>query len=90
MLVLSRKNREAIVIGGSGGLARLLKVTVVEISGGKVKLGFEADGDIPIHRFEVWQRICAEGQASHPMGVPPARVVLRGDETVSADPLARR
>lgn len=77
MLVLTRRNREAIVIGGSGGFARLLKVTVVEINGDRVKLGFEADGDIPIHRFEVWQRICAEGQASHPMAVPPARVVLR-------------
>jgi carbon storage regulator CsrA len=59
VLVLSRKNREAVVIGGSGGLERLLKVTVVEISGAKVKLGFEVDSDIPVHRLEVYERIVA-------------------------------
>ena len=33
MLVLSRKNRESVVIGGSDGIHRLLKVTVLEIRG---------------------------------------------------------
>jgi carbon storage regulator len=59
MLVLSRKNRESVVVGGSGGFDRLLKVTVLAIQGAKVKLGFEVDGDIPVHRSEVWQRIQA-------------------------------
>jgi carbon storage regulator len=62
MLVLSRKKRESVVVGGGGGLDRLLKVTVLEIVGGKVKLGFEADGDIPVHRLEIWERICANGE----------------------------
>lgn len=62
MLVLSRKKREAVVLGGGGGLDRLLKVTVLEIVGGKVKLGFEADGDIPVHRLEIWERMCANGE----------------------------
>jgi len=30
MLVLSRKSRESVVIGGSDGFHRLLKVTVIE------------------------------------------------------------
>jgi len=59
MLVLSRKNQEAVVVGGSGGFERLLKVTVLEIKGGKVRLGFEVDANIPVHRLEVWERICA-------------------------------
>ena len=50
MLVLSRKSRESVVIGGSDGLHRLLKVTVLDIRGTNVKLGFEADPDVPVHR----------------------------------------
>ena len=30
MLVLSRKNRESVVVGGDDGFHRLLKVTVLE------------------------------------------------------------
>jgi carbon storage regulator len=59
MLVLSRKNRESVVIGGSDGFHRLLKVTVLGIRGTNVKLGFEADADVPVHRAEVWERIQA-------------------------------
>ena len=57
MLVLSRKNRESVVIGGSDGIHRLLKVTVLGIQGTNVRLGFEADPDVPVHRSEVWERI---------------------------------
>jgi carbon storage regulator CsrA len=60
MLVLSRKNRESVVVGGVDGVDRVLKVTVLEIRGGNVKLGFEADPRVPVHRGEVWERICAE------------------------------
>ena len=62
MLVLSRKNRESVVVGGSDGFGRLLKVTVLDIRGGQVRLGFEVDRDVPVHRSEVWERIQA-GQA---------------------------
>jgi carbon storage regulator CsrA len=57
MLVLSRKSQESVVVGGSAGFERMLKVTVLEIRGGCVRLGFEADADIPVHRWEVWERI---------------------------------
>jgi carbon storage regulator CsrA len=40
----------------------MLKVTVLEIIGGRVRLGFEVDKDVPVHRWEVWERICATGQ----------------------------
>ena len=59
MLVLSRKNQEAVVIGGSDGFHRLFKVKVLEIHGANVKLGFEVDPDVPVHRAEVWERIRA-------------------------------
>ena len=60
MLVLSRKNQQSVVVGGANGFQRLLKVTVLGIRGGNVKLGFEVDGDVPVHRLEVWERIRAE------------------------------
>ena len=59
MLVLSRKYKEAVVIGGPPSLQPVLKVIVLGIRGGKVKLGFEADPSIPVQRSEVWERIRA-------------------------------
>ena len=50
MLVLSRKTQEAVVIGGADGFHRLFKVKVLEIRGANVKLGFEVDPDVPVHR----------------------------------------
>jgi carbon storage regulator CsrA len=63
MLVLSRKSRESVVVGGADGFQHVLRITVLEISCGKVKLGFDADAGIPVHREEVWQRIRAHGPA---------------------------
>ena len=45
---------------GSSRSEQLLKVTVLEVRGGSVKLGFEAGDEVPIHRAEVWERIRAE------------------------------
>jgi len=60
MLVLSRKNDEAVVVGGAAGFERMIKITVVGVKNGRVSLGFEADADVPVNRFEVWERICSE------------------------------
>ena len=62
MLVLSRKNDEAIVIGGSVGFDRMIKIKVLGIKMGHVRLGFEADADVPVHRLEVWERIRGEAR----------------------------
>ena len=59
MLVLTRKCQEVVVISGADGFNVLLKVTVLEIENGKVRLGFEAGDDVPVHRLEVWERIRA-------------------------------
>ena len=57
MLVLTRKNRESVVIGHPEDLQVMLEITILEIEGGRVRLGFEADSRMPIHRREVWDRI---------------------------------
>jgi carbon storage regulator len=57
MLVVTRKNQESVVIASADGKSCLVKVTIVEIRGDRVRLGFEAKLDVPIHRWEVWQRI---------------------------------
>ena len=57
MLVLSRKPLEAVVVGGGDGIERLVKVTVLEIKHGSVRLGFEAADEVPVHRWEIWERI---------------------------------
>ena len=41
MLVLSRKSQQSVVVGGAAGFERLLRVTVLEISGRTVRLGFD-------------------------------------------------
>ena len=60
MLILSRKNDESVVVGGAAGFERMIKITVVGVKNGRVRLAFEADADVPVNRFEVWKRICGE------------------------------
>lgn len=77
MLVLTRKNRESIVIGRADDLGILLEITVLEIDGGRVRLGFQGDNGTPIHRREVWDRICngngnGNGRAAAPVVAPRA------------------
>ena len=66
MLVLTRKAQESVVVGGVGGFERVITVTVLEIIGGKVRLGFEADAGVPINREEVLERILANGPRPPP------------------------
>lgn len=52
MLVLSRRIGERVVIPTQD-----VVVTVVEVQGDRVRLGFTAPEGIAIHREEVWVRI---------------------------------
>jgi carbon storage regulator len=63
MLVLSRKQGQAIVIKGE------IMITVVQIRGNKVRIGINAPRHISVHRQEHYDRI-----RSHPpgTGVMPA------------------
>ena len=51
MLVLSRQRDESIVIGEN------VVITIVDIRGGKVRLGIEAPSEISVHRQEVYDEI---------------------------------
>ena len=73
-MVLSRKKLESVVVGGAAGFERLLKVTVLELKGGSVRLGFEVDSSVPVHRRKVWEKICAEVQTDRPLEDPAAPV----------------
>jgi carbon storage regulator CsrA len=66
MLVLTRKRQEVVVVGGAEGFAPLIRITVLEIESGKVRLGFEAAEDIPVHRLEVWERRRGTAQPGGP------------------------
>ena len=70
MLVLSRKDGQSVIVGGAGAFPGLCKVTVLGITGGKVRLGFEVDDNVPVNREEVWQRICAAA-AAEPVAEAP-------------------
>ena len=60
MLVLTRKNRESVVIGRPDDHEVVMVITILSVEGGRVRLGFEADSTMPIHRREVWDRIHGE------------------------------
>jgi carbon storage regulator len=74
MLVLTRKIQESVVVGGSDHFQRILKVKVLEIRGEKVKLGFDVDPDVPVHREEVWERVFGNGRSDSPSGDAAAPV----------------
>jgi carbon storage regulator len=54
MLVLTRRPGEQIVIAGN------IKLTVVSIGPGRVKIGIEAPSDVRIDRQEIHDKIAAE------------------------------
>lgn len=62
MLVLTRKKNESIIIDD------VIKVTVVEIRGDKVRLGIEAPHEIEVHRQEIYEQIHRKRDAA---GGPP-------------------
>ena len=51
MLVLSRKKDQVLTIGDD------ITITIVRISGDKVRLGISAPNEVPVHRKEVYEAI---------------------------------
>jgi len=56
MLVLTRKIGEGIIIGDD------IKVTIVELKGGGVRIGIDAPRELKVHRQEVFDRIKQENK----------------------------
>jgi len=55
MLVLSRKKNEFVVLNDN------IRVSIVEVRGDTVRLGFEAPKNVSIHREEVFDKIQRTG-----------------------------
>jgi carbon storage regulator len=69
MLVLTRKDRQSIMIGDD------IKVMVLSSDGTKVRLGIQAPSSVSVHRTEVYLEIQAqdrEGAGSEQHGLPRA------------------
>jgi carbon storage regulator len=56
MLVLSRKKTESVRIGSD------IVITIIEIRGDNVRLGFNAPKDVSIHRQEVYDFIMQQSE----------------------------
>ena len=59
MLVLSREKDQSVYINGEE-----IKITVVDIRGGRVRLGIEAPAHMSIYREELYEQIKREQEAS--------------------------
>ncbi|MDC0076315.1 carbon storage regulator CsrA [Gammaproteobacteria bacterium] len=57
MLVLSRRADESLFIGED------IKITVLDIRGGQVRIGITAPDSIKVHREEVYQRIIKDSES---------------------------
>jgi len=72
MLVLTRRSRQSIMIGDE------IELSVLSVSGEKVRIGIEAPDEVPIFRKEVYLRIAGERADSNGSGelleFEPARV----------------
>lgn len=62
MLVLTRKPGQRVRIGDD------IEVTLLEVSGDRVRLGFSAPPEVAIHRQEVYERIVHNGEDPHQKG----------------------
>ena len=61
MLVLSRKQLERVVITvPASSVAQTIEVSVVSLRGDKVRIGFQADRRVSVHRQEVNEAIRKE------------------------------
>lgn len=64
MLVLTRKTGEAIQIGDS------IRLTVLEVKGGQVRVGIEAPGDVTVYREELFLAIREQNARAASFGDP--------------------
>lgn len=56
MLVLTRQVDEVVMIGDD------IRIKIIEVRGDKVRIGFEAPPNVPVHRLEVYNQIKKQGE----------------------------
>jgi carbon storage regulator len=71
MLVLTRRSNQSIMIGED------VEITVLAVSGEKVRIGITAPSAIPVFRKEVYLRIAAEGDGDGSPSAADADVGVR-------------
>jgi carbon storage regulator len=60
MLILTRRIGETVVIGND------ITVTILEVRGNHVRVGFNAPKTVAVHRAEIYERIkCDQDPANH-------------------------
>jgi carbon storage regulator len=66
MLVLTRRSNQSIMIGDE------IEISVLSVSGEKVRIGIDAPGEVPVFRKEVYLRIESEraGNGAGPKSKP--------------------
>jgi carbon storage regulator len=74
MLILARQKDEAIMIGNN------IEIKVVEVKGGKVRLGISAPSDIPVHRKEVFDEITAKNLRAATSDIPDLDNISSGKD----------
>jgi carbon storage regulator len=79
MLILTRRPGERVVIDEE------IMVTVMEISGNLVRLGFAAPDGVSIYREEIWQAVKEENRAASGAEELPATAVDELLAPLSAD-----
>jgi carbon storage regulator len=62
MLVLTRRTNQSIMIGED------VELTILAVSGEKVRVGITAPSEVPVFRKEVYLRIVAEGPDTAEVG----------------------
>jgi carbon storage regulator len=65
MLVLSRKTNQSIMIGDE------IEITVLSVSGEKVRLGIKAPREVPVYRDEVYNEVRAQQREADPARLIP-------------------
>lgn len=69
MLVLTRKLGEGITID------RYIRVVVLDVKGGQVRLGIDAPHTIQIHRDEIYSKILEENKKAASTGMIPVEAL---------------
>jgi carbon storage regulator len=82
VLVLSRRPQESFRIGHD------VVITVLEVSGDKVRIGIDAPSHVKVHRQEVYlevQRANEEAASASPSAAADLAKALRGDRDETGD-----
>lgn len=79
MLVLTRKVGEGIIIGDD------VKLTIVEVKGGTIRLGIDAPRNKKIYRQEVYDRILEQNRAATNWSLDDLNAVSQTAATLKGD-----